>query len=497
MLWVFALLCAVMPAMAQPVNQPAACEDAENTAPMMKAGHPFTIPMPLRVGDVNCDGAVDISDATTLINLLLYGGSNADFRNTDVNQDEATDISDATTLINMLLYGTNTGYTADQALEALNDIYKSMHTAGWSTTGNTHQCFGITAYNLMAEVMGDDMIMAAQGSGWFWFDATYNVKSRYVYTSWRSYDLWNAYYTWIADANYILAVAPSMSGTDLEKKYITGQAYAIRAYSYFMLAQAFARTYKGHENEPCVPLFTGTYFTGSTGQPRSTVAQVYAQIDADILQAVNLLNGTTQQSPSHIGYAVALGLRSRILLVEEKWANAYIAARDAFNAAEAQGKGIQDVSAFTGLNDANAGNVMWGAVIPNEESGQYASFFTHMDVDGGTNTTYAQRAPKQISTWLYNKMSATDARRDWWDPNSTYSTGGYVTQKFKMREGLIGSGDYIYMRVEEMYLNAAEALAHRGGMDSNARTLLNQLMAKRDPNYNCTKSGNTLGDLTN
>ncbi|MBR2084933.1 MAG: RagB/SusD family nutrient uptake outer membrane protein, partial [Muribaculaceae bacterium] len=77
-----------------------------------------------------------------------------------------------------------------------------MRTPGWSTTGNTHQCFGITAYNLMAEVMGDDMIMGAQGSGWFWFDATYNVKSRYVYTSWRSYDLWNAYYTWIANANY-------------------------------------------------------------------------------------------------------------------------------------------------------------------------------------------------------------------------------------------------------------------------------------------------------
>ncbi|MBQ3730348.1 MAG: RagB/SusD family nutrient uptake outer membrane protein, partial [Muribaculaceae bacterium] len=344
MLWVFALLCAVMPAMAQPVNQPAACEDAENTAPMMRAGHPFTIPMPLRVGDVNCDGAVDISDATMLINLLLNGGSSADFRNTDVNQDETTDITDATTLINMLLYGTNTNYTADQALEALNDIYKSMRTPGWSTTGNTHQSFGITAYNLMAEVMGDDMIMAAQGSGWFWFDATYNVKSRYVYTSWRSYDLWNAYYTWIADANYILTAAQSMSGTDLEKRYIKGQAYAIRAYSYFMLAQSFARTYKHHENEPCVPLFTGTTFTGSTGQPRSTVAQVYAQIDSDIQQAVNLLNGTTQQDPSHIGYAVAQGLRSRIFLVEEKWNNAYIAARDAITAVEAEGKGIQELS---------------------------------------------------------------------------------------------------------------------------------------------------------
>jgi hypothetical protein len=31
------------------------------------------------------------------------------------------------------------------ALVALNGIYREMYTAGWSTGGNTHQCFGITA----------------------------------------------------------------------------------------------------------------------------------------------------------------------------------------------------------------------------------------------------------------------------------------------------------------------------------------------------------------
>lgn len=28
----------------------------------------------------------------------------------------------------------------------------------------------------MADVMGEDMIMAAAGSGWFWYDCLYNVK---------------------------------------------------------------------------------------------------------------------------------------------------------------------------------------------------------------------------------------------------------------------------------------------------------------------------------
>ena len=117
---------------------------------------------------------------------------------------------------------------ANAALVPLNGLYRSMYSA-WSPTGNTHQCFGISAYNLMADVMGEDMIMAAAGSGWFWYDCLYNVKSRYTTTTWRPYDLWNCYYTWISNANYILAAEETMAGTEAEVNYIMGQAYAIRA----------------------------------------------------------------------------------------------------------------------------------------------------------------------------------------------------------------------------------------------------------------------------
>ena len=133
--------------------------------------------------------------------------------------------------------------STNTALISLNGIYRSMYTSGWSTTGNTHQCFGISAYNLMADVMGEDMIMNGSGSGWFWYDCTYNVKTFYTSGAWRSYDLWSAYYTWIAQANYLIDAQETMQGEEADKNYVLGQAYAIRAYSYFMLAQSFARTY--------------------------------------------------------------------------------------------------------------------------------------------------------------------------------------------------------------------------------------------------------------
>ena len=56
-------------------------------------------------------------------------------------------------------------------------------------------------------------------------------------------------------------------------------------------------------------------------------------------------------------------------------------------------------------------------------------------------------------------------------------------------------GDYIWMRIEEMYLMAAEA-ACRLGEESNAISILNTFMSYRYPEYTCSKTGTALGALT-
>ena len=58
-------------------------------------------------GDVNEDGAVNISDVTALINYLLGGSTDGiNLDNANCNQDEGINISDVTTLISYLLSGT-------------------------------------------------------------------------------------------------------------------------------------------------------------------------------------------------------------------------------------------------------------------------------------------------------------------------------------------------------------------------------------------------------
>lgn len=267
--------------------------------------------------------------------------------------------------------GTTLLSNANSAMIPLNGIYRSMYTS-WSPTDNTHQSFGISSYTIMADVMGDDMIMDAMGSGWYWYDCLYNVKSRYTSSAWRSYDIWNCYYTWISNANYILAAQETMSGTSEDVNYVIGQAYAIRAYSYFMLAQNFARTYKGHEEDPCCPIYTEPTVAGTEGQPRSTVQKVYELITSDIQTAIDkLTDAPAQKHKTHIDLSVAYGIQARIALTMEDWNLAKTAAH---NAIEASGCTVLPVNDFLGLNDVTAANVMWGAPIQNDQAGMYASF---------------------------------------------------------------------------------------------------------------------------
>lgn len=381
---------------------------------------------------------------------------------------------------------------ASSAIVALNGMYRSMYSS-WSPASNTHQSFGISSYTLMADLMGEDMIQAAAGSGWFWYDCLYQVKDRYASQGWRPYDLWNCFYTWINSANSLLVGDGTMQGSTAEVNYVLGQAYAIRAYSYFMLAQNFARTYKGHEDEPCCPIYTKPTDTETQGQPRSTVKDVYKQILSDINRSIELLgNSSKRKHISHIDVSVAYGLLARIALTMEDWNTAYDAAVAAIDNSGCQ---IQPVDAFAGLNDVNAGNVMWGAAIRSDQSTMYASFFSHLDYD---LEAYAQSAPKQISKDLYALMSASDSRRDWWDMKhiANSDNSGYTQEKFKSSNTQTWEGDYIWMRVEEMHLIAAEA-ACRKGDEPTARKYLRNLMSKRDLTYPIDNlTGTALGATT-
>ena len=117
----------------------------------------------------------------------------------------------------------------------------------------------------------------------------------------------------------------------------------------------------------------------------------------------------------------------------------------------------------------------------------------HMDKKEGA---YAKSAPKLISKQLYNRISATDIRRDWWDPSDKESP--YVSKKFSFANVASFLGDYIYMRVEEMYFIEAEAKAHEN-LGEGIR-LLNEFMNNYrivGGGYDCTNMSSSVENFTN
>ncbi len=381
--------------------------------------------------------------------------------------------------------------SATTALVPLNGIYRSMY------GDNNDETFGPMSFNFMNDCMAEDMVMGQGGSGWFEWDVLYRFKNYFTSTNERCYHLWSTHYSWIANTNYILAAQETMQGDTKDVNYVMGQAYAIRAYCYFMLAQNFARTLVGHENEPCVPIYTEPTTPETEGMPRSSNKEVYEQIDSDINKAIELLKGTTQQHPSHISYATALGLKARIALVENKWQDAKDAAHEAI---DASGKRIIHTSDFYGVNDVNASNVLWGFKIKADQATMYHSFFVHLD----TIQSYGTGTPKTINKILYSKMGAKDERRAWWNPGSKYNIrdddgnviSGYINDKFHFANPKDWTGDYVLMRIEELYLMAAEAEC-RLGDEASAKSDLMALMSVRDPEYTCEKTGTALGITSN
>jgi len=399
---------------------------------------------------------------------------------------------------------------------AMNGVYATMYNRIDFVTANAHQCFGNMAVTLAADLMGEDMVQTAQGAGWFWKDYNYEVRSRYSSKIWRCYFNWKYFYEIINNVNYILAAGKDATGDENEIKCIMAQAYAARAFAYFMLIQSYQQTFIGHENLPGVPVYTEPTTSQSKGKGRGTVSEVYDQINSDLLTSLTLFNDchVSRKHISNLNYASTSLLKARVALVQNKWEDAALSAQQCISHSGARlltmdeatvtkgtfnDKTTEWTTGSTPFNSVNSPSVLWGAEMLSDQSTVFASFYSQMDAC--TNTYYAAEAPKCISNWLYAQIPDTDIRKGWWNGNIGISTSewsyganiNYNQFKFQWADQMSYKGDFIFMRLEEAYIILAEALCRQGD-DAGAREALGQVLSRRDSRYEkvlSKLSGNT------
>ena len=386
---------------------------------------------------------------------------------------------------------------------ALNGIYASMYRKTDYLAANNDQCFGYMSLVMAADLMGEDMVQTAKGPGWFWRDYIYENRQRYTSKIWRCYYVWMYLYKIINNANAIIEKQHVASGDANEIKNIVGQAYALRAYSYFMLIQFFQQTYKGHENLPGVPIYTQSTTISSEYKGRGTVEETYNQIKDDLKESLLLLKESTieQKHKSHLDYYAVSLLQARVALVMNDWTLALSSAEEAIKKPGCTMLSMQEATITKGIysksncvqgstpfNTVASSDVLWGAEITSTQTTGYRSLYSQMDAC--TNVYYAAEAPKCISNWLYNQIPDSDVRKGWWNgninkPASSWGYGpdiNYNQWKFQWKNQSAQTGDYVYMRMEEAYLIKAESQCRLSNFDEARKTLM-KLGSLRDTNF--------------
>ena len=174
--------------------------------------------------------------------LLLFVGCEDDFLEKEPSEFLTTEqLSDASAFNPAILVGSVSG------------TYSLTFDSGSGRT-ERHTDFGQKGYDIMIDMLCGDMALSQSVYGWYRASIT-EFQATQDFTSITNYQPWRYYYRIIRAAHIAI---DGLGGEDIipeleENKYIMGQAKALRAHSYFYLAQLFQKEY--NPSELILPLY--------------------------------------------------------------------------------------------------------------------------------------------------------------------------------------------------------------------------------------------------
>ncbi|MBK1438548.1 RagB/SusD family nutrient uptake outer membrane protein [Parapedobacter sp. ISTM3] len=327
---------------------------------------------------------------------------------------------------------------------------------------------GFAAIMLTNEVMGEDAIAR---DGVYGFRDSYPFRDPYDNTTRRALFFWTLLYKVIDNANNILANTDRADGTDDEKKWLKGQAYALRAFAYLNLVQQYQFTYAKDKDAPAVPIYTEPTSPASEGKSRATVEAVYNQVFADLANAEQLLETYQRTIKNRPNLHVVKGLMARAYLATEQWELAAQKAREA-----REGFPIMSAQQYLeGFNDASNVEWIWGHPQQADQNLGGASFFAYIDVTPPTG--YRSIMPDPYFWQLFDDQ---DIRKSLFEFEGDPSHPIYRWLKYKKFINKPDRAGHIpLMRASEQALIEAESEARLGHL-STALLALNELRLKRN-----------------
>ncbi len=382
-----------------------------------------------------------------------------------------------------------------------------------------HAAFGYGAMMIIRDLETNDRSIGTNYNGHFrYFACDKYMGKRYVYASYP----WSYYYGFVLTTNKVIGAIDINNCSDEQKGYY-GIASAFRALCYLDLARTYEflkndKVESVNENGKDVAGLTVPIVTDTVGEnqarnnPRATRADMAKFIENDLNNAETYIKFSTEDTNILPDLACVYGLKARLYMWLEDYANAAKYAKLAINTTSSSPmtesecldsqKGFNDLSVWmwgakqTSEDDAvKTGIVNWTSWASNETEFGYASVGAYNLIDAN----------------LYSQIDDKDFRKKEFigpsGPSSdqkllTNLKKAYASLKFRPNEGNAASyqtgaaSAYPIMRVEEMYFIWAEAEAHQDaaqGKEDLIKIMTTYLA--RNPEY--TFSGSTTAEVVN
>lgn len=271
--------------------------------------------------------------------------------------------------------------------------------------------------------------------------------------------MWNHIYDAIKRANTLIQRVPAVEGfAPGEKEQILGEAHFLRALNYHNLVRHFGG----------VPLrLEPLSDPGSPGDiTRATSDEVYAQIEADLTEATNLITATSGVNHATVG--AVLALRARIA----SWRGQSAQAITLANQVEALGYALTPTyqNLFNSDEAVTVENILSLTFTSDLDQANLLGYYWLSDQLDGSAAGRFEIGPTRSLIDAYDTLS-TDVRLAWniipdpADGSWTEATqaGGSYGHKFPTPNG---AEDFPILRFAEMLLIKADAFARLNQLDS-------------------------------